>query len=219
MKKRIVAISDTHTRLKEMNVPDGDILIHAGDACEFGTMAEVEQFGRDMRALPHKHKLFIPGNHDKPFWTEASEALALLGDSITYFPFKLIEVMGLKIYGMPLVAGMGQAAYNAFTVPPRSLEMSQACAAIPDDLDVLVTHGPPFGVRDCPAAGINVGCTNLRHRVEYARPKVHIFGHVHSNYGEEFGEEEGGSRIHFVNACSSDRHYEPKNPPIIIEVD
>jgi predicted phosphohydrolase len=61
---RFVCLSDTHSKHSKIEVPDGDVLIHAGDFCHFGTPEESRDFLNWYSSLPHPHKLLIRGNHD-----------------------------------------------------------------------------------------------------------------------------------------------------------
>ncbi len=61
---RIVCLSDTHNQHRNLDVPPGDILIHAGDSTFQGTLSEVSGFLRWINYLPHPHKILIAGNHD-----------------------------------------------------------------------------------------------------------------------------------------------------------
>jgi Icc-related predicted phosphoesterase len=217
---RLVFLSDTHNQLSQIAVPDGDILIHAGDACRLKTLEEVALFNRDMMALPHKRKLYLPGNHD-PFDEEPDMALVLLDPSIIYLADRLVTIMGLRIYGMPWTPSLGAGNYNAFALPPASLEMSKVCSAIPDNLDVLVTHGPPYEILDEHPDGSRAGCTTLRRRVEMIRPRVHVFGHVHRGYGKFVDVDPDGQvpTVTFINGANCNADYEPVNPPIVIDLD
>jgi Icc-related predicted phosphoesterase len=63
-------------------------------------------------------------------------------------------------------------------------DRSQLYAQIPEDTDILVTHGPPFGILDsAPHSGMHSGCRELLEAVMRVRPKLHVFGHVHGAYG------------------------------------
>ena len=68
---RIVCISDTHLvhRDGDFPIPDGDLLIHAGDATYHGTQEEIREFNAWFAALPHANKIFVAGNHD---WAAAN---------------------------------------------------------------------------------------------------------------------------------------------------
>jgi predicted phosphohydrolase len=205
---KIVAISDTHSRHRGISVPDGDILIHAGDATMGGRIDEIAEFNRWLGTLPHPVKLFCAGNHDMLFEKAPAFARSMITNA-AYLQDELIEVMGLRIYASPWQPRFFDWAFNLDRGEPlrRKWEM------IPEALGVLVTHGPPFGILDQNPKGESCGCEELRPVVERLRPRVHIFGHIHQGYGRM--EHEG---IKFVNACICDESYRPVNAPVVIEV-
>jgi Icc-related predicted phosphoesterase len=207
---RAVLLSDTHDQLSLINVPYADLLIHCGDATGKGTAEQIARFNEDLVALPHPHKVVIAGNHDRLFDEDPETARKLLDPSIHYLQDTAVVIGGLKIFGTPWVHGLGEANFNAFTEPPRSIEISERRKAIPEGIDILVTHCPPFGILDS-----GYGCTSLRWRIEEIRPKLVVFGHVHSGHGT-FRDPDSG--VLYVNAASCTSAYEPTNPPIVIEL-
>lgn len=85
--------------------------------------------------------------------------------------------------------------------------------SIPENIDVLITHGPPYGILDKTYDKVNAGCKGLLKFVERLKPKVHIFGHIHEAYGElKVGD------THFYNASYVNLGYRPANDPFMIEV-
>ncbi|KAK4309551.1 hypothetical protein Pmani_018814 [Petrolisthes manimaculis] len=66
---RFVCMSDTHclTSHLQLEIPEGDVFIHAGDFTRCGSAAEVEEFNSWIGSLPHKHKVVIAGNHELSF--------------------------------------------------------------------------------------------------------------------------------------------------------
>lgn len=206
---RIVCLSDTHNCQEEIRVPDGDLLIHAGDATVRGTTREIVLFNVWFASLPHKYKIFVAGNHDWLFETDNRFARALLDDSIIYLQDSAVEIEGLKFYGSPWQPRFFDWAFNL----NRGAELAEKWKLIPDDTDILITHGPPFGILDETPRGDPAGCEELKRRVEQIHPKMHIFGHIHFGYGEaeKFG-------VRFVNASSCDENYLPTNQPIIIDL-
>ena len=207
--KTLVFISDTHTRLGEIHVPDGDILIHCGDICRSGELDELEQFNANMAALPHRHKLVIAGNHDVALQNSPAEARRRL-TAVTYLQDELYVADGLRFWGTPWVP-----AFNnwSFGLDRNSPAMAAKRAMIPNGLDVLITHSPPHGIRDHNRMFMNVGCELLRARVESAAPRIHAFGHVH----EDYGVRRIGETI-FLNASIMNFHYEPANRPFVLEL-
>lgn len=214
---KIVCLSDTHNCNQEISVPDGDVLIHAGDATVRGTMAEIEQFLCWFAALPHRHKIFVAGNHDWLYETNNRFARLLTANfKIQYLQDSAVEIEGLKIYGSPWQPRFYDWAFNL----NRGAELAEKWRMIPADVDVLITHGPPHGILDEVPKKFwveNTGCEELRRRVEeiaaFGRLKLHVFGHIHCGYGttERFG-------VKFVNASNCDEEYRPTQLPICLEL-
>jgi len=209
---KIVCLSDTHNCNEQIAVPDGDILIHAGDATIRGTIDEIVLFNYWFAKLPHQHKIFIAGNHDWLFETNNRYARTLLDSSINYLQDSSVEIEGLKIYGSPWQPRFYNWAFNL----NRGAELADKWKLIPNNTDILITHGPPHGILDEVTKQYfieNTGCEELRKRVEAVRPKLHVFGHIHCGYGdtEQFG-------VKFINASNCDESYEPVNQPIVIDL-
>lgn len=213
---KIVCLSDTHNCNAQIDVPDGDILIHAGDATIRGTQAEVQDFLQWFSALPHEHKIFVAGNHDRLYETDNQFARRLTADfKIEYLQDSFIEIENLKIYGSPWQPRFYDWAFNL----NRGAELAEKWKLIPDDTDILITHGPPNGILDEVPRKYwveNTGCEELRKKVgELSKKnlKLHIFGHIHCGYGqtEKFG-------VKFINASNCDESYEPTQPPIIVNL-
>ncbi len=208
---KIVCLSDTHNCNEQIVIPDGDILIHAGDATIRGTIDEVVMFNEWFSKLPHHYKIFVAGNHDWLFETNNRYARNLLDSSIHYLQDSSVKIEKLKIYGSPWQPRFFDWAFNL----TRGAELAHKWRLIPENTDILITHGPPFGILDeVPRANWteNTGCEELRRRVETVCPKLHVFGHIHYGYGttEQFG-------VKFVNASNCDEYYEPTNAPIVID--
>lgn len=206
---KIVIISDTHNKLSEIKVPDGDLLIHCGDFCGFGRMQELERFSQEFAGLPHKYKVVVAGNHDWPLEREHDSARLHLGQ-FHYLQDELVELAGLKIYGTPWQPTFMNWAFN---LPRNSKHLKEKWEQIPAGLDILITHGPPYGVLDKTKFGQHVGCELLRERVRELKPRLHCFGHIHEAYGRV---EENGTL--FVNAAVLNALYRPANSPVVLEL-
>lgn len=209
---RIICLSDTHNFHEQISVPDGDILIHAGDATGRGTIPEIADFNRWFANQPHEHKILIAGNHDWLFEISSAAARRLLDDSIIYLEDSAVEIENLKFYGSPWQPRFFDWAFNLM----RGAELAEKWEMIPADTDVLITHGPPNGILDeVPRRYFieNTGCEELRKRVEMVRPKLHVFGHIHCGYGQT---EQSG--VKFVNASVCDEEYQPINAPVVIDL-
>src|ERR1044071_5799984 len=79
---RIVCISDTHSRHDQIEVPPGDVLVHAGDSTMVGRVEEIAKFDHWLGRLPHPHKILIAGNHDWLFEKEPSLAESLITNAV-----------------------------------------------------------------------------------------------------------------------------------------
>jgi Icc-related predicted phosphoesterase len=181
---RVVAISDTHGTRPDL--PDGDVLIHAGDCSLRGSEPEIARFGDWLEGLPHRIKLFVPGNHDWLFEVDRKQAEALIPDDVTTLIDESFEVDGLRVYGSPRTPRFG---HWAFMYDQKNEDA--VWAPVPEKLHVLVTHGPAFTVLDQTASGKNVGCFGLAKRLEEVRPRFHVFGHIHEDGGREATETYG----------------------------
>ncbi|MFC1679413.1 metallophosphatase domain-containing protein [Elusimicrobiota bacterium] len=206
---RIVCIADTHSRYEGLEIPDGDILIHAGDLTSLGRPAEVVEAADFLQRLPHRHKIVIAGNHDFLFEREPEKAEAVIARSgCTYLLDTEVEVEGLRIYGSPWQPWFGDWAFNL----GRGYDIRQKWDLIPKGIDILVTHGPPRGILDEMTSGERVGCEELLEKVRELKPKWHVFGHIHEGYGQvKDGDTE------FVNASICDIRYDPINKPRVLK--
>ncbi len=177
---KVVCFSDTHQRHRLVNVPDGDILIVAGDFCLDGVHPEAASFANWLKDLPHKHKVVIAGNHDHIFQQDRQLAEGEFGEGVHYLLDRTVEIEGLSIYGAPWTPPYNNT--DSF-IKERGEEIRQHWDLIPDDTDILITHGPPYGVLDANAEGILCGCMDLFDAALRVRPQLHVFGHIHPGHG------------------------------------
>lgn len=225
---KIACLSDTHLKHKDVEtygIPEADVLIHAGDFSNRGTLREFQLFLSFLYNLPHKKIIFIAGNHDLIFEARRKEMRSLMNDlavdtnyRIVYLDESGIEVDGLRFYGLPHQPRFHNWAFNR-----DPMGMEAVCSRIPENTDVLITHGPPREILDVPGhphkhdelGNIrHCGCPILkRHIFERVKPKAHIFGHIHGSAGVETI-----NGIEFVNAASLGEDYTTINPPITIEL-
>jgi Icc-related predicted phosphoesterase len=225
---RIVTISDTHSQhsyltsdlAKLSHFEDENektILIHSGDCTNFGDVNEIKSFLDWFSNLAFKYKVFIAGNHDFCFLpaTEKSKKYPDIPQmykdkGVIYLRDKMVEIEGIKIYGSPWQPEFFNWAFNL----PRGEIIARKWRKIPKNTDILVTHGPPYGILDTTYTGIRVGCEELYKRVVKVVPKIHIFGHIHDSYG--YKEFNGTS---FINASCLGEYNICQNKPIILELD
>jgi len=213
---KIACIADTHGLHGGLEVPECDILICAGDitAGNSSKIFYVEDFAYWFSSQPAKHHVTIAGNHDWAFVEHNKEARAALENvGIVYLQDQKVELEGLLIYGSPWQPWFHDWAFNL----QRGHELRNKWALIPDNVNILVTHGPPFGILDVTNRMQGVGCEDLARRIKrLGYLQAHIFGHIHEGYGRYSLEDEG--QVVYVNASTCDDYYSPCNPPIVIEV-
>ena len=200
-------ISDSHGFHKGLKVPDGDLLIHAGDVSGRGMESQVIDFLDWFTVQPHKYKIMIAGNHDFYFEQASAESIeALIPSNIIYLNDSGVEIEGIRIWGSPVSTWFYNWAFNSH----RGKDIQKHWDIIPGDTDILITHGPAYGVRDRTHSGIHVGCDILLDSIMRIKPRLHVFGHIHEGYGTE---EING--VNFINAAVLTAGYELLNPPIV----
>lgn len=210
---KLVCISDTHSLHRQIRkMPDGDVLIHAGDCLGAGTLDEVEDLNDWLGTLPHRHKIVIAGNHDWAFQETPDLAREALSNAI-YLEDNGVEIEGVHFWGSPWTPTFMDWAFML----DRGQPLQERWQRIPDNTDVLITHVPPRDIGDEVAADFgseNVGCLDLLDRIEHLSLKVHVFGHIHEGYGEY-----SLANTRLINASTCTVHYRPDNRPIVLDVD
>jgi Icc-related predicted phosphoesterase len=211
----IVALSDTHGlhASMEQGIPDGDVLIHAGDFCGRGLMQEAHDFAEWMGDLPHPNKFVTPGNHDRPVEeNEKSVRQVFEAHGIQLLIGETTNVDGFSFFGSPYTPTF----LNWHFMRDRGAQIQAEWERIPNDVHVVITHGPAYGHGDLtpPWMGApprHVGCFELLERLRTIRPKVHVFGHIHEGYGVTISDEVHGTT--FLNASVCTESYRPANAP------
>lgn len=213
---RIVAVADTHNRHHKLEVPDGDIFIHAGDFSGMGTQQEFEKFAGWYHTLTHPYKLVVPGNHDCYCTKQWSYCCTRLDNRLV--ESGLIEGPdGLRIlcYAWTVeVYANNRWEYNA----PRQSEQFKRFWSLAPPCDILVTHGPPYGVLDLisdprPCEDPHVGEYWCRSYIYKHKPRIHIFGHIHEGYGQTQLDQ---TQCYNVSAC--DAQYKLSHPVTVIDL-
>lgn len=211
---KLVFISDTHNYHEKITIPECDILFHTGDATFKGKEWEVRDFAKWFQNQPAKELVYVPGNHEVElekqlplsktwFYEECPRGHMLLHESI--------ELDGLKIFGSPISPFFFDWAWNV----NRGPEIREYWDAIPDNSDIVLTHGPVFGVLDMTRRGEAVGCEDLLVRVDEIKPIIHSCGHIHEGYGTI--KRYTGTQ--FINASVCNGGYSPINKPIVVELE
>jgi len=212
---KIVCISDTHNFHDRLEVPEGDMLIHAGDFTLAGSLSEVIDFNDWLGTLSHKHKIIIAGNHDRCLGQNDTLGFKMITNG-TYLQNSGIDIEGIKIWGSPLTpAFKGMRGGLTFHADRDGRAIKRTWQGIPKKIDILITHGAPLGILDYVVsgndAGKNVGDAVLAEKVKQRKPKYHIFGHIHEGYGTvKIG------RTKFINCSVVNEMYNLINKPIVI---
>jgi|SRR6185369_6144923 len=216
----IDCISDLHGFYPELQ--GGDLLIVAGDLTARDTPEQYHQFIDWISSQRYKRKIFIAGNHDNiifkhggvlKIYQEADSSVQYLCDSGTEFE-------GLKIWGSPWSLWFPGINPHCTAFTGSEEELIDKWEKIPDEVDILVTHTPPHGIMDANFQEKHCGSKGLLGQLIYRiRPFLHVFGHIHEDYGQrETMACREGKRMHSVNASVVNERYEQVNKPIRIEL-
>jgi len=212
---KITILSDTHETHNNINCKggEGDILIHCGDITMNGGYGATMDFLGWFDKQPHEHKIFIAGNHDwdfetKPEWLENTLKTLELSN-IFYLENSSVTIEGTKFWGSPVTPRFFDWAFNK----DKGNTIKQTWDLIPQDTDVLITHGPPFGRLDQNKVGTRCGCEELSIVIETIKPKIHCFGHIHQD--QPLTSYNGHTT--FINASVLNESYALVSEPITIE--
>lgn len=214
----IDCVSDLHGSYPELE--GGDVLIIAGDLTARDYLSEYIPFMNWLSRQNYHKIIIVAGNHDgciqdksfqfpkSPTWSER----------ISYLEDSGVEFEGLKIWGSPWTPTF----YDWHFMKNRGAAIKEKWDLIPEDTDILITHGPPYRILDCPfkipaSKHDCCGCQDLRDAVERIKPRLHVFGHIHGGYGKEesfMGDSYYVEEVIFVNASHMNEDYESVNKPI-----
>ncbi len=211
----ITFISDTHNKHKQItdDLPGGDLLIHAGDISSMGYKHEIQQFCRWFNNIDnYTTKIFIAGNHDWGFQDNPEQVKEILNfyDTINYLQDSLYTIDNMvNVWGSPWQPEF----YNwAFNLARNGEGLKSKWDLIPDNTDILVTHGPAWGYVDKVFGTTKpLGCELLTAKIKEIKPKIHVCGHIHSAYGYTFDGD-----THFINASVLNESYFYDNKPLSV---
>lgn len=211
---KLICISDTHGDHTDVQLPDGDVLLHAGDITAHGNKTDYSDFLDWFVSQPHKHKVFIAGNHDTFLEQQADIALQMAtAVGARYLNDSGVEIDGVRFWGSPITP---RFLNWAFMRDPGA-DIQKHWDAIPQGTDVLITHGPPLGILDEVQRSPNVteqtGSESLLDRIIAIKPQYHIFGHIHEGYGRARFRQ-----IEFANVCTMNRFYKIENSAVELDV-
>ncbi len=203
---KIIVISDTHGKHRNLNMPKGDMLIHAGDVSMEGKTEEVIDFLNWFGELQYKYKIMIAGNHDYFFEKiDKQELDTLIPPSVIYLNDSGVTIEGINIWGSPVTLWYENWAFNRHP----GEDINKHWELIPKNTNLLITHSPIFGTLDKLEMGLQIGCHDLLKKVDEIKPRLHLFGHVHEAYGIIELKD-----TTYINASSLNSKYELQNKPI-----
>lgn len=226
---RFVCLSDTHSHHTDLipHLPDGDVLLHAGDFSNVGHESEIISFNDFLGKVQYKHKVVIAGNHDVPFHPDYydatfanrwrmyhkqkldSEKMKGLLTNCIYLEDDEVTVEGIRIYGSPWQPEFCDWAFNL-----HGPELEQIWKRIPTGSDIVMTHGPAYNHCDFTSNKERAGCSHLlKELTKRVMPKVHVSGHIHEGYG--ISRENG---MLFMNASNCSLRYKAEHAPIVFDL-
>ena len=200
---QILHLSDTHNQHRQLdNLPSADVIIHSGDISFAGTGEEVVDFIEWFGSLNYQYKIFIAGNHDYVLEGKAHERIQVfLPENCFYLSNSGITINGINLWGIPF-----------FFSPDETNSDTKSIELIPDDVDVLITHQPPYGILD-QSNDTRFGCSDLLQAVRRISPAYHLFGHIHDAYGIEKHKQ-----TTFANAAVVDAEYRLMRNPFTFKL-
>jgi Icc-related predicted phosphoesterase len=237
----IDAISDTHDKHNKIDnkMLGGNLLLHAGDFSFNGYKHEYERYINWLHKMKSRydHVATICGNHEVEIETKYHEDFVAMCQSagIHYLEDSGVELEGIKIWGSPVTPWFFDWAWNRSIrddglvyEPPRSYGSGRTKSVphikphwdkIPLDTNILITHGPPYGILDelvfpdGTPKGQFVGCPHLLEKIKTLKElDIHIFGHIHCQHGQKHIDG-----VSYYNASICDEMYSPSNPVTRIE--
>lgn len=228
-KVRCWCISDTHGLHNDLIVPkDCEMLLFCGDATNspdtLRNLLELRDFIEWLDSVDVPNKVVIPGNHDVSL-ERLYDARDQLNQVCTFLEHGPAEVCGLNIFGSAFTPAFGTKwAFNL-----SRAKIGRKWKQIPEDTDVLLTHGPCLGLLDstiCHETGkrVNVGCKSLLKTVMGLNLRLHCCGHIHNTSSSKTGPILNhailtANQTKFVNASVvDDGDYQLKSNGFVIEI-
>jgi len=218
---KIIAISDTHlTAQRELtekllachDTGEEFVLVHAGDALNYGSLEEAHEFLFWFAQLPFKYKIFVPGNHDHCFDLASSrykkitpQEVAAQYPSVRVLINEVVEIEGMRFAGVCAIPDLRNWAFYA-----TDLQRKRIFDVLPP-VDVLINHAP-FAPFKC-AYFVYKGCEYARAYAVANSVQAYICGHIHEDAGYS-----RHSDVHCYNAAVLDEQYKGCREPLILEV-
>jgi Icc-related predicted phosphoesterase len=213
---RVYAVSDLHGYYPPY-IPECETLLLGGDYCPTRDLEQERRYllgkFKDwldglLLAKTVKRIIAIAGNHDRILETDRSVADAL---PWIYLQDSGVEIETIKFYGTPYT----RTFYDWAFIESED-KLQERFKLIPEGLDILLTHGPAYGILDVNAQREHCGSPSLLYRIKEVKPDSVVCGHIHEGHGIM---QEGKTR--YYNVAYINGKYEPKynciNIPIRME--
>ena len=220
---RIIAISDTHNgynkltqQLIDLYQSENDILVHCGDMTERGSVDELNNINSWFGELPYKYKIAISGNMDGIGLDKQHIDGYKIFTNAVYLQHQSLEIPdlgsnGFKIFASPYTPEF-VGGFQLYSEKESRLKWQD----IPNDIDLLISHGPPYNILDSTSRGMSIGDKVLMNEInQRIKPKAVLFGHVHASFGQT--EVDG---IQYVNAAQFNGIYSGDSSvkPVVITI-
>jgi len=217
-KLKIVAISDVHCKWNKLVIPECDILISCGDYSFRGEKHVVKNFHTWLNKQDARYVISVQGNHElwvEKNFLEAKQVAEEACPGVYFIDEGLVEIEGIKIYGSAITPFFCDWAWNRY---PEGL--IKAWNKIPDDTNILISHGPPYDILDKTTYANGdprpepLGCSFLMHRIKQLKElSLHFFGHIHWQGGQTVNKD----GVSYFNTAVCDEMYLPTNPITIVD--
>ena len=208
---KLLLLSDTHGQNDVLKtLPAADVLIHCGDSTQYGSRDNLREFAEIFGECPATTKLVIAGNHDGCFQKHPFESRdILLANGILYLQDEGVEINGIKYWGIPWTPPFLNWYFMA-----EGEDLKKKWEQVSDDVDVLISHGPPRNILDgLIRGGGRVGSVEHHNRVLLIRPTLNVFGHIHEAYGQVHFDG-----IEFINCSLLNFSYQMVNQHVIYDI-
>jgi Icc-related predicted phosphoesterase len=216
---KVLCVSDIH--MKWIDTPPGDLLLVAGDFSFSGSRRELEWYEEWLTAQPQPWKVWISGNHEKGLDPAFGGNEQLAYDiaertGTVYLHNQMFTIDGVNIWGVPEQPAFCNWAWNRM----RGAELRAIWECVPEQTDILLTHGPPYGYGDLCPNGFRAGCKDMLWMLENRTkvPEYIVCGHIHLSNGEYEIKREDGKVVKVINAAICDEGYKATNPVRVFDI-
>lgn len=205
----ICAISDSHGVHRKLEIPKCDIFLFCGDA-GITSLDKLNDFNQWLGELDAQHKIITMGNHDGYVEEIGKEWAKQLFTNAIYLENDSCEIMGLKFWGSPF-----SVLFNNWSFMLPDNELKKIWETIPEDTDIVLTHGPAYGILDQVGYhNISQGSVSLRDRLKEVKLKMVFSAHIHEHGSLEYFD----GKTRYFNCSVLNDTYHLENKPTIVEI-